>query len=109
MLGHLSYSPDLALCDFLLFPNNREKLRRKRNSGAEEVFAAYENVAEYAPQYRVNPLLFPVVSSNKTCAYSKMKGILENNKAISNFLFRFENLKSFIITLILSVFFKCPL
>jgi len=37
LLSHPSYSPDLALCDFYLFPNMKKWLGGKRFASNEEV------------------------------------------------------------------------
>ena len=40
LLPHPPYSPDLALCDFCLFPNLRKSLTRQKFESSEEVITA---------------------------------------------------------------------
>lgn len=50
LLGHSPYSPDLAPCDFYLFPKIKEKLRGKHFMDAEEAVAAFQNAVEETPK-----------------------------------------------------------
>lgn len=50
LLGHPPYSPDLAPCDFYLFPKIKEKLKGKRFMNAEEAVAAYRDAIEETPK-----------------------------------------------------------
>lgn len=50
LLGHPPYSPDLAPCDFYLFPKIKEKLRGKRFMDAEEAVAAFQKAVEETPK-----------------------------------------------------------
>ena len=42
LLTHHPYSPDLAPCDFFLFPTVKARLRGKRFSSPEDMVAAYQ-------------------------------------------------------------------
>lgn len=50
LLGHPPYSPDLAPCDFYLFPKIKEKLRGKRFNDAKEAVAAFQKAIEETPK-----------------------------------------------------------
>jgi hypothetical protein len=39
LIPHPQYSPDLALCDFFLFPKIKSKLKRRRFDTTEEIQA----------------------------------------------------------------------
>lgn len=49
LMDHPPYSPDLAPCDFYLFPNVKKKLRGKRFSSAEVAVEAYEKEVAQIP------------------------------------------------------------
>lgn len=46
LVGHPPYSPDLAPCDFFLFPKIKNQLKGKQFSSAEDALAAFENAVE---------------------------------------------------------------
>lgn len=48
-IGHPPYSPDLAPCDFFLFPNIKDKLRGIRFNTAEEAVEAYRKLLSEVP------------------------------------------------------------
>lgn len=51
LLPHPPYSPDLAPCDFFLFPKVKSQLKGRRFSSCQEAIAAYEEaVATIAPE-----------------------------------------------------------
>ncbi|GBP59458.1 hypothetical protein EVAR_35407_1 [Eumeta japonica] len=51
IFAHSPYSPDLALCDFCLFPKIiKKKLREKWFTDAEEAVAEYEKAVEATPK-----------------------------------------------------------
>ena len=52
LLPHPPYSPDLAPCDFFLFPKAKEKLRGIHFSSPEEARRAYEEVVFDIPHER---------------------------------------------------------
>ena len=43
LMSHPAYSPDLAPCDFYLFPKIKNQLRGQRFSSPEEAVKEYEN------------------------------------------------------------------
>ncbi|CAK1593306.1 unnamed protein product [Parnassius mnemosyne] len=47
---YIGCSPNLALCDFYLFPKIKEKLRGKHFMDAEEAMAAFQNAVEETPK-----------------------------------------------------------
>ncbi|GBP44777.1 hypothetical protein EVAR_86592_1 [Eumeta japonica] len=49
ILVHSSYSPDIAPCNFYLFPKVKEKLREKWFTDAEQAVVAYEKVVDTTP------------------------------------------------------------
>lgn len=50
LLGHPPYSPDLAPCDFYLFPKIKEKLRGKLFMNTEEAVGAFQKAVEETPK-----------------------------------------------------------
>ncbi|XP_073953007.1 histone-lysine N-methyltransferase SETMAR-like [Choristoneura fumiferana] len=50
LLGHPPHSPDLALCDFYLFPKIKEKLRGKLFMNTEEAVGAFQKAVEETPK-----------------------------------------------------------
>ncbi|KAI8421508.1 hypothetical protein MSG28_009551 [Choristoneura fumiferana] len=50
LLGHLPYSPDLAPCDFYLFPKIKEKLQGKLFMNTEEAVGAFQKAVEETPK-----------------------------------------------------------
>lgn len=50
LVGHPPHSPDLAPCDFYLFPKMKKYLREKRYSSAEEAVAAMNDFLESLPK-----------------------------------------------------------
>ena len=50
VLPHPAYSPDLAPCDFFLFPKTKEKIRGQRFSSNEEAITAYESALLDIPE-----------------------------------------------------------
>ena len=50
LLGHPPYSPDLAPCDFFLFPETKKKLRGRTFSTPDEAVAAFLAEVEAIPK-----------------------------------------------------------
>lgn len=50
LLEHPPYSPDLAPCDFFLFPRLKDKMRGLRYSSANEAVEAFENLTSQVSQ-----------------------------------------------------------
>ncbi|CAB3257263.1 unnamed protein product [Arctia plantaginis] len=49
LLGHPPYSPDLAPCDFALFPYAKKALKGRRFSNDEELIGAFEDIYGSVP------------------------------------------------------------
>ena len=50
LLPHPPYLPDLAPCDFFLFPKTKEKLRGRQFSSHEEAVGAYLEAVNDVPE-----------------------------------------------------------
>lgn len=77
LLPHPPYSPDLAPCDFHLFPNVKKLLRGKKFSGNAEIIAAVNSYFEGLDKYFYKNGNLALENGGDKCLYIKEGYVLK--------------------------------
>lgn len=67
LLGHPPYSPDLAPCDFALFPYVKKQLKGRKFSSDEELTGAFEEICGCVPEGYWSNVFSTWFTRMKTC------------------------------------------